>query len=626
MPVPAATEHDEEILDLWDNIWFGVSDSPPQLRLNSSRQAKATADPLDSVPLLNGLATGIQTASALGSYQRHAVAAAMAQQQQQQQQLLLIRSQQQAGQQQRHLLPTVDDGSILVVPQQNSNTLTNSSNTGSKAVPMPQEDQQTPFAEQLDSSMQQQQQQQGPAPYVLGTWAQRQFIMPLNKALQKADDAAAAAQQAAAMPGTSVAQPIPANGRWPSNGSSGHSSRGSNGSKASKGSGGAAAAAAASGDADGVDAATTAAPAAEVGQLAQVHGGNAAALAAAAAAAAAAVEDAVVAQRGSRCSFGTDEEEEAVQQAAWRWRFAKRWQAEQTRPPAEHAEHASVGDGGMEEALQYLAACGENWHLARAASIDPASDSRLLGTLGTPSLLSAELLVDESFSAHGSRGGLLQSTGSDMLGSGCLSREASSAGVPGQQHAGHHQHGRHGAGRGGGEATQQVTGITKRAAQLLAAQSDINKAVTQRWREVQSVQAGELWVGALLESAEVDDWGSYKFLLLRLRDRAGRQKLLVRGANYASDAKIVEGLHRQMMAACAAHDVCAEAIEVVGGGIMEWRRHRDRHLHISGGYVGPASGPGGPSTGSEVMNLAAVLTKQHLPMHYKVTSEGGKVL
>lgn len=67
-----------------------------------------------------------------------------------------------------------------------------------------------------------------------------------------------------------------------------------------------------------------------------------------------------------------------------------------------------------------------------------------------------------------------------------------------------------------------------------------------RWREVQSAQASELWVGALLESVEVDDWGKYKFLLLRIRDRAGRQKLLVRGANYASDAKLVEGLHRQV--------------------------------------------------------------------------------
>lgn len=38
----------------------------------------------------------------------------------------------------------------------------------------------------------------------------------------------------------------------------------------------------------------------------------------------------------------------------------------------------------------------------------------------------------------------------------------------------------------------------------------------------------------------------------------------------------------QMMAVSAAHDVPAETLEVVGGGVMEWRRHRDRHMHISG--------------------------------------------
>lgn len=45
-------------------------------------------------------------------------------------------------------------------------------------------------------------------------------------------------------------------------------------------------------------------------------------------------------------------------------------------------------------------------------------------------------------------------------------------------------------------------------------------------------------------------------------------------------------------------------------------------VSCAGGYVAPASCPGGPSSPAEVMNLAAVLTKQHLPMHYKVTSEG----
>lgn len=54
---------------------------------------------------------------------------------------------------------------------------------------------------------------------------------------------------------------------------------------------------------------------------------------------------------------------------------------------------------------------------------------------------------------------------------------------------------------------------------------------------------------------------------------------------------------------------------------------RDRHLHISGGYVSRAGGPGGPCSGTEVMRLAAVLTQQALPMHYTVTSDGdGKKL
>lgn len=59
---------------------------------------------------------------------------------------------------------------------------------------------------------------------------------------------------------------------------------------------------------------------------------------------------------------------------------------------------------------------------------------------------------------------------------------------------------------------------------------------------------------------------------------------------------------------------------------MEWSAHRDRHLHISGGYVTPGALTGGPSTPAEVTSLAAVLTRQALPMHYRVTTEGGKAL
>lgn len=312
--------------------------------------------------------------------------------------------------------------------------------------------------EQQDSS--QQQAPGGPAPYVLGTWAHRQYRMPMHRSKgsprQQAQEDAADAAAAAAL-GTSVAQPIPSTGRWPSTTSAASKSGGCNGSKGSGGAGVPAAG----------QAADPAAPAPHTAGQAnpgKVHGSNAAALAAAAAAAAAVDAAVDAAAVTGRRSIGTDDEEEAVTQAAWRWRFAKRWQAEQARGPVDPA--ASVGDGGMEEALQYLAACGENWHLARGTSGQiggSTAESRLLGTLGTPSLLGAELLVDESYSAHGSGRGLLQSTGSGGLGCGFLSREAS-----------------HCAGMARGEATRQVTSINKRAAQLLAAQSDINKAVTQR--------------------------------------------------------------------------------------------------------------------------------------------------
>lgn len=67
-----------------------------------------------------------------------------------------------------------------------------------------------------------------------------------------------------------------------------------------------------------------------------------------------------------------------------------------------------------------------------------------------------------------------------------------------------------------------------------------------RWREAQAPKGGELWVGALLEAVEVDDWGKFKFVLVRLRDHTGKQKLLVRGSNYSSEGKLVEALHRQV--------------------------------------------------------------------------------
>lgn len=75
----------------------------------------------------------------------------------------------------------------------------------------------------------------------------------------------------------------------------------------------------------------------------------------------------------------------------------------------------------------------------------------------------------------------------------------------------------------------------------------------------------------------------------------------------------------------------------MGGGVMEWRRERDNHLHIRSTYVAPThptatpafsaagqvgGGRAGPATPRELLSLAAVMAQQQLPAHFRVTCEG----
>ncbi len=64
-----------------------------------------------------------------------------------------------------------------------------------------------------------------------------------------------------------------------------------------------------------------------------------------------------------------------------------------------------------------------------------------------------------------------------------------------------------------------------------------------------------------------------------------------------------------------------ETVEVMGGGVMEWRRDRDRHLHLHSGFVADAGAPppGRPASPTELLNLAAVLTRQSLPPHFRIS-------
>jgi hypothetical protein len=66
----------------------------------------------------------------------------------------------------------------------------------------------------------------------------------------------------------------------------------------------------------------------------------------------------------------------------------------------------------------------------------------------------------------------------------------------------------------------------------------------------------------------VDDWGKFKWLLLRLRGRSGRQALLVRGANYASDAQLMEQTHRQVCVCVVGWLVCGQLVVLLVRAVM----------------------------------------------------------
>ncbi|MEW5306028.1 MAG: hypothetical protein WDW36_008530 [Sanguina aurantia] len=140
--------------------------------------------------------------------------------------------------------------------------------------------------------------------------------------------------------------------------------------------------------------------------------------------------------------------------AAWRWRFTRRWQAEQSRAPDE--AQCSVGaDTIMEDALEYLHACGgsarTNNHLqiARVSSELGISYGCSLTTLGSGPLTSHTMLAN---------GEVMLGTdgGAGSLRGGSSDADESMA------------------------ATREVASLNKRAQAVLRQQQDIEAKAQQR--------------------------------------------------------------------------------------------------------------------------------------------------
>lgn len=74
-----------------------------------------------------------------------------------------------------------------------------------------------------------------------------------------------------------------------------------------------------------------------------------------------------------------------------------------------------------------------------------------------------------------------------------------------------------------------------------------------------------------------------------------------------------------MLQLCSQHSLHPEVLEVLGSGVIEWRRDRDRHAHLHSATVTQTGTSVKPA---ELLKLVAVMVRQQLPLHYKVTVEG----
>lgn len=170
--------------------------------------------------------------------------------------------------------------------------------------------------------------------------------------------------------------------------------------------------------------------------------------------------------------------EDAVEDAAWRWRFARRWHAEQTRDidPA----NASTSDRADD-----TLAGGQVWSDHAKLNVARTVSSELGSLVRNGSIVGVDLLLFESEGGWANRGerSVLQS---------------------------------------------------------------------QQSRSERELKAARLWDTpsaanmSLLPTVEIDAWGTFRFMVLKLSGLGGEERIMVHGHNHCTEASLVEEVNRKV--------------------------------------------------------------------------------
>jgi hypothetical protein len=220
-------------------------------------------------------------------------------------------------------------------------------------------------------------------------------------------------------------------------------------------------------------------------------------------------------QRALRVSNNAVQLGEAdVVDAAWRWRFARRWNAEQCREPVASDSlddgpgvlpRGGGGGGGGGGAADRRHAEG----FARQASEDILM---LMSSLGR----SLSLL-------GGTLGGTLDNDVSD-----------------------------------GGSSVR----LGQRGPQGVRTPLEAVSA---------AANASTLNVSSMIPTVEVDAHGAYPFILVTMRNLAGQSCILLHGHNNATHESLLQSSKRTALRMASAHGLRGETTVILGGGMMEWR-------------------------------------------------------
>jgi hypothetical protein len=146
--------------------------------------------------------------------------------------------------------------------------------------------------------------------------------------------------------------------------------------------------------------------------------------------------------------------------------------------------------------------------------------------------------------------------------------------------------------------------------------------VDERWDN--ATAKGEAWVGHFLPPVQMDTWGCFPFVLVRVDNRAGSSRLAVRGKNHTAE-QLLALANREVTQIMAQHHLPPVSVFLLGTGTLEWSAARDRSINVQQGTMVP-NPDSSVQTPADVARVTGALIRTTLPMNYYVSVNGERLL